>query len=411
MKKAFNLTVLVSALGYFVDIFDLIVYGIVRKESLTYLGFSPVEVDTFGEELLNFQMAGFLIGGIFWGIISDKYGRKNTLFGSILLYSIFTFLNAFVEYLDRTYGYIICRFLAGIGLAGELGTAITLAAETLPQNVRTYGTTIIASLGLLGAVFAYFLSQFLNWKEMYIAGGLMGFALLILRFGVLESLMFEKIKKMEVEKGNFLALFKSWNTALKYLTAVLVAIPIWYLLAIYVVFAQEMAKAINMKNAELVSNGKAIAVFYLCATFGDIACGLMSQFLKSRKKPVILWLIFSILCLVWYYTYLPGKSHELYYIASGLFGFCISYWTVFVTIAAEQFGTNIRATVATTAPNFIRGSVIPITFLFREFMNVGFSRPYSALLVGIICFAIAFLCVFSLKETYHKELDYVEEFK
>lgn len=406
LKKVLNTTIIVSALGYFVDIFDLILYGILRHESLKDLRLSPVDIDVIGERLLNLQMGGFLIGGILWGVLGDKIGRKKILFGSITIYSVFTFLNGFVT---NTFQYGACRFLAGVGLAGELGVAITLAVETLPKEIRTYGTTLIASLGLFGAVFAYLLNNFFGWRTMYIIGGSLGLVLLIFRFRVLESTMFEHTKVAYVPRGAFLKLFSSPERFFKYLTSIMIALPIWYLLGIYIVFSQEMAQSLNMQDAHLVSNGKSIAIFYFSAAIGDIFCGLLSQKFKSRKKAILIWFIFAITSLGLYYLFLPGKNYKWYYAFSVMFGLSIGYWTVFVTIAAEQFGTNLRATVATTSPNFIRASLIPITYLFRSFMLIGFQRPIAALWVGIICFSIAFISLAFIKETFKKDLDYVEE--
>jgi len=401
----FNKAVIVSALGYFVDIFDLIIYGIVRVESLRDLGLTKEDIDVIGEILLRWQMAGFLLGGILWGVLGDKLGRKTILFGSITLYSVATLLNAFVV---NTWQYAVCRFFAGLGLAGELGAAITLSSEILAPEIRTYATTFIASLGLLGAVFANFLKQYLTWQEIYIVGGIMGLLLLLLRFGILEPQVFQKAKHMGISRGNFLALFSSWGRFSRYMTTILVALPIWYLIGVLVTFAQEMALSMNVKDAHLISSSNAISWAYLGGCIGDIICGLLSQYLKKRRVAILIWLICGSIALILYFVLMPHLNYQWYYVFSFLFGFFIGYWTVFVTISAEQFGTNLRATVAVTSPNFIRGSLIIITFLFRELIPY-FGRAGAAAIVGALCYIIAFLSLWKLKETFGRNLDFLEE--
>lgn len=404
VRSVFNLTVIVGALGYFVDIFDLILYGIVRTESLQALGLSPADIDEVGEILLRIQMAGFFIGGILWGVIGDKFGRKKILFGSITMYSLATGLNAFVK---DVWLYGVCRFFAGLGLAGELGAAVTLTAETMPTTRRTYGVTIIASLGLLGAVFANLLYSFLDWKEMYIVGGIMGLILLVFRFGVMEAGIFEKTKAMSISRGNFLALFTSRERFARYIFSILIALPIWYTVGILVVFAREMAESMGVEGASKISNSTAISWTYLGGAVGDMIAGLSSQFAKSRRKIIGVWLSAGVLILISYFIFMPELDYRWYYVYSGALGVSIGYWTLFVTVAAEQFGTNLRATVAVTAPNFIRGSLILITIVFRELIPY-FGRPGAAAIVGAICYIIAFYSLYRLKETFTRELDFVE---
>ena len=150
-RRAVSLAVLVAALGYFVDIYDLILFGAVRGPSLQALGFSPADVQDKGILLLQLQMGGMLVGGILWGIIGDRRGRLSVLFGSIILYSIANLVNGTVDTLT---GYAICRVIAGIGLAGELGAGITLVSELMDKERRGLGTTIVAATGILGGVVA-----------------------------------------------------------------------------------------------------------------------------------------------------------------------------------------------------------------------------------------------------------------
>ena len=139
--------------------------------------------------------------------------------------------------------YAALRFIAGVGLAGELGAGITLVSEILPKEVRGYGTTIVASVGIMGAVVAVLVGDAFDWRIAYIVGGVMGLALLVLRIGVFESGMFEGVKQTTVARGNFFALFANPARTRRYLSVVLVGLPIWYVIGILITFAPELGAA------------------------------------------------------------------------------------------------------------------------------------------------------------------------
>jgi MFS family permease len=401
-KNIFNLTVIVSSLGYFVDIYDLILFGIVRIPSLKSLGVQGNQLIDSGIYLLNMQMGGMLIGGLIFGIWGDKKGRLSVLFGSIFLYSAANFLNAFVS---SVHMYALLRFLAGLGLAGELGAAITLVSETMTKETRGYGTSMVATIGVMGAILAAIVGEEFTWQTAYIIGGILGVILLVMRISLLESGMYKSIKSKEVPKGQFLKLFTSKERFLKYINCILIGLPIWYVVGVLVTFSPEFGKLLGVK--EPVIAGKSIMYTYIGLIFGDFISGFLSQFLKSRKKVVLIFISFTALFIM-IYLFSHGLSILEFYMLCIALGISIGYWAVFVTTAAEQFGTNLRSTVTTTVPNFIRGSVIPITIFFF-FLRKPFGLIYSAFIVGIISLAIAFVSLYSLKESYGVELDYVEE--
>ncbi|HQI40068.1 MAG TPA: MFS transporter [Ignavibacteriaceae bacterium] len=400
-KSIFNITVLVSALGYFVDIYDLILFGIVRIPSLTYLGLRGNQLIDSGVFLLNMQMGGMLIGGLIFGILGDKKGRLSVLFGSIFLYSLANFLNAFVSSVEM---YALLRFIAGVGLAGELGAAITLVSETMTKETRGYGTAMVATIGVSGAILAAIVGEEFSWQTAYIIGGILGIILLILRISVFESGMYKSIAKTDVAKGKFLKLFTSKDRFFRYLNCILIGLPIWFVVGILVTFSPEFAKTLGVKG-EIVA-GKSIMYTYTGLIFGDFISGFLSQILKSRKKVVSIFILLTAI-FVMVYLFSQGFTTFQFYALCVILGISIGYWAVFITTAAEQFGTNLRSTVATTVPNFIRGSVIPITLSF-ELLRQSLGLIYAALIVGIIAIIIALISLYNLKDTYGVELDYVE---
>lgn len=400
-KSVFNITVVVSALGYFVDIYDLILFGIVRIPSLTYLGISGSQLIDSGVFLLNMQMGGMLIGGLIFGIWGDKKGRLSVLFGSIFLYSAANFLNAFVSSIEM---YAILRFIAGVGLAGELGAAITLVSETMTKETRGYGTAIVATVGETGAILAAIVGEEFSWQTAYIIGGILGVILLILRISVYESGMYKSIQKSDVAKGQFLKLFTSKERFVRYLNCILIGLPIWFVVGVLITFSPEFAKTLGVQGN--IVAGKSIMYTYTGLIFGDFISGFLSQFLKSRKKAVSIFItLTTIFIAVYLLSY--GLTTFQFYALCVILGISIGYWAVFVTTAAEQFGTNLRSTVATTVPNLIRGSVIPITLSF-ELLRRNVGLIYSALIVGIFVIIIALISLYNLRDTYGVELDYVE---
>jgi MFS family permease len=402
LRQLLQMPVIVAALGYFVDIYDLLLFSIIRVESLKSLGVSEVDLLNDGVFLLSVQMGGLLVGGILWGVLGDKKGRISVLFGSILIYSLANIANGFVTTVEQ---YAVLRFIAGIGLAGELGVGITLVAEVLPKEIRGYGTSLVAGVGMLGAVLAYFVTEFVEWRVAYFIGGGMGLVLLVMRVKVFESGIFASIKEKPVSKGNFFHLFTSRKRFFKYIRCILIGIPVWFVAGILMTFAPEFGKALNLDGP--VEAGQAVMWEYIGLTFGDILSGVFSQYFRSRKKVVLLFLLLASL-LIAVYLFVPLQSTTVFYALCVCLGFAAGYWALFVTIAAEQFGTNLRATVATTVPNFVRGSIIIMTPLFVLFKNE-FGILTGAGLVGLLAMTTALLGLWKMEETFGKDLNYVEE--
>ena len=399
--------VIVAALGYFVDIYDLLLFGIVRKASLIDLGLVDQANRDAGEFLISMQMYGMLLGGILWGILGDKKGRLSVLFGSIFTYSVANIANGMVHSVEA---YAVWRFIAGIGLAGELGAGITLVAESLPKAKRGYGTMIVAAVGLTGAIVANLVYQFFgDWRLCYYAGGVLGLLLLFLRIGVRESMMYKEIENTDTGRGNFFALFTDRIRLARYLRCILIGIPLWFVIGVLITFSPEFAKALGVEAAETIKAGQAIAWCYGGLVFGDIFSGLFSQYLNSRKKVMASFLGLNLI-MVFVYLNTQGISTTAFYLLCMTMGFSVGYWVIFVTIAAEQFGTNIRATVATTVPNFVRGSLPPIILMYQYFRDKVYAGDIlqASMVVATILAAIAFLALWKMKETFKADLDYTE---
>jgi putative MFS transporter len=397
--------VIVAALGYFVDIYDLLLFSIVRVKSLSSMGYGKEEVEKYGLLLINIQMIGMLVGGIFWGVIGDKKGRLSVLFGSIIIYSLANIANGFTH--DVT-SYGIWRFVAGFGLAGELGAGITLVAESLPKEKRGYGTMIVALVGVSGAVFAGVVNRFFgdNWRGCYFLGGALGLALLILRIGVFESGIFKGMQQMEVQKGNFFMLFKGKAIFIKYLRCVVIGIPTWFAIGILVTFSPEFASAKLLNIQGKISGGDAIMYSYAGITLGNFLCGWMSQWLHSRKKAVFYFLLLTAVGFVMYFS-AAGRSADYFYAAMVLTGIGTGFWAVIITNAAEQFGTNIRATVTTTVPNLIRGS-LPIMSVCFALLQHSFNKIMSAEILAVFIIVLPLIALYYTEETFGKDLNYLE---
>jgi len=397
-------TILVAALGYFVDIFDLFLFSIVRVSSLKDLGVPAADMLSTGITLINCQMAGLLLGGIFWGVWGDRIGRRSVLFGSILLYSIANIANGFVH--DVTL-YGLLRFVAGLGLAGELGAGVTLASELLPARLRGLGTTFISALGVSGAVLAVAVANFTDWRIAYVIGGAIGLLLLIMRVNVCESALHEKLmnEAPDIARGNVMIFFRKPKLLRRLLKIVWVGSPIWAVNALFITFAPEFGKAMGM--AALPTAGNAVLAFFVAMPFGAFFVGLLSQRLKSRRKPIALWLALMVVVITSYAFLSNNSSVWLYYVICGAMGFAAGYWAMFVQIGAEQFGTNIRATAATCAPNFVRGLVIPITAGFH-FLMPQFGVMGAGLAIAGFSILIAFIALARLQETFGKDLDFQE---
>jgi len=403
-QRLFNAAVIVASLGYLVDIYDLLLFGFVRQKSLLSLGFTPEQAFDLGLSIQNWQMFGMLLGGIGWGILGDKRGRVSVLYFSIALYSIANILNGFVTgYAD----YAFYRFIAGIGLAGELGVGITLVSEVLPKNKRGLGTMIVATIGLTGALLAWVIDQWFDWTTCYFIGGALGIGLLLLRVSVAESGMFHQVKNnKEVKKGHFFALFTNKDRFIRFLRCIFIGTSTWFVVGVLVFFAPEFGKA---KGLNTIVAGNAIAACYSGLIIGDLLSGFLSQNWHSRIKVMALFLALDVLAVA-AYLYFPFTAPWEMYLAHFFLGISVGFWVIFVTMGAEQFGTNLRATVATSVPNFARGMQVPINESFKYLkgpMVMG-SVLSAAWIVGAVCLLIAFIALYGMRETFDQDLDYVE---
>lgn len=402
-KSVFSLAVIVAALGYFVDIYDLLLFSIIRVPSLQSFGLTKEQITIDGESIIMWQMAGLLIGGIIWGIMGDKKGRLSVLFGSIILYSLANIANGFVENVDQ---YKIIRFIAGLGLAGELGAGITLVSELTPKEKRGVATSLVAGIGLTGAVVAFIMKENFNWRTCYFIGGGLGLLLLILRISVFESGMFHQVKKLNVQRGNFLMLFNDRNLLKRYVLGILIGLPTWFVIGVLVTFSGEFGEQMGIK--EKIDPGKAIMYAYAAISIGDILIGFISQWFKSRKKALFLFYgITAVFMILFFTVQWNGSAEKMYWICAGL-GFGTGFWAIFVTMAAEQFGTNLRATAATTIPNMVRGMLtVLILPLFKGLRNL--TDYYTGgWLTAVIIMIITILAALFTSETFGKDLNYVE---
>jgi len=403
-KSIFGIAVIVAALGYFVDIYDLLLFSIIRMPSLESLGLSPDQVKSEGEKILMWQMVGLLIGGIIWGMMGDKKGRLSVLFGSILLYSLANIANGFIQQVDQ---YKWVRFIAGLGLAGELGAGITLVSEMVAKERRGIATSLVAGIGLTGAIIAFVMKQNFDWRTCYFIGGGMGLLLLLLRVSVFESGMYHQLTQTNVQRGNFLLLFTNRDRLKRYLLNVLIGLPTWLVIGVLITFSNEFGMQMGIK--EKIDPGKAVMYAYVFISIGDIGIGFISQWLRSRKKAMYIFYAITILFIVLFFTaQWNGSANGMYIICAGL-GLGTGFWAIFVTMAAEQFGTNLRATATTTIPNMVRGMLaIVILPLFKGLRN--FTTYYDAgWITAVIIMSISLVAVVYIKETFGNDLDFIEE--
>lgn len=403
-NSLFSLAVIVAALGYFVDIYDLLLFGIIRVPSLQSLGLTKEQITTNGESIIMWQMAGLLIGGIIWGIMGDKKGRLSVLFGSIILYSLANIANGFVQTVHQ---YALIRFIAGLGLAGELGAGITLVAELTPKEKRGIATSLVAGLGLTGAVVAFIMKENFDWRICYFIGGGLGLLLLLLRISVFESGMFHEVKKMNVKRGNFLMLFSNADRFKRYLFSILIGLPTWFVIGILITFSGEFGE--KMGITEKIDPGKAIMYAYTAISIGDILIGFVSQWFKSRKKALFLFYGITALFIILFFA-VNHTANSMYLISAGL-GFGTGFWAIFVTMGAEQFGTNLRATAATTIPNMVRGMlaifILPLFKWIRSIHGVGYIN--GGIYTAIIIMVIGIIAALLIHETFGKDLNFVEQ--
>ena len=408
IRHLFCLPVIVAALGYFVDIYDLLLFGIVRVPSLTSMGIEP---DSAGILIFNWQMFGLVLGGVLWGVLGDKKGRLSVLFGSIIVYSLANIACGFlpqIDFMDKTTAYAALRFIAGIGLAGELGAGITLVAESLPKELRAIGTSLVAGFGLLGAVAAYLTFEVTKeWTTAYFIGGSMGILLLIFRIGVVESGIFKEMEhKKMISKGNFFSLFTSKDRFVRYMKCIAIGLPTWFCIGILATLANKFNGPLGIKGQPL-SPGLAIMWSFIGISAGDFMSGFISQWLRSRKKAIVLMMLFTLIGVI---LMLFGnvKTAQTYYFYCIWLGVGTGYWAMFVTVGAEQFGTNLRSTATTTIPNMVRGMVIPMTLLFNAVILPLHNVIYAAALVGAIAFSLGLYCTLTISESHDKDLDFIE---
>ncbi len=403
--NVFSLPVIVGALGFFVDIFDLLLFNIIRKPSLASLGLSENQILIQGENILSLQMIGQLLGGIIWGIMGDKKGRLSVLFGSIVLYSLATIANGFVTNANE---YLVLRFIAGFGLAGELGASITLVSEMLSKEKRGIASTIIATTGVFGAITAYFVFKLSNdnWRLCYFVGGGMGILLLFLRVSVMESSMFANIKSTNIARGNFLLFFKTKERFFRYMRGILIGLPVWYMIGVLITFSDKFGKEFGIEN---VDPAKAILFQYAALVFGDMGAGLLSNYIKSRKKTLFIFYGITTIFIALYFLQSGSSATNMYLICAGL-GLGSGISVLYITMSAEQFGTNLRASAAISIPNMVRGALPLVLLMFKGFryiLHVNYIT--GGLLTGVVVMIIAIVSALYTKETYGKDLNFVEE--
>jgi MFS family permease len=395
------LAVIAAALGYFVDAYDLVLYNIVRVRSLSALGVRGEALLTTGVDLLNIQLVGMLAGGVVWGVWGDRFGRRSVLFGSILSYSFATIANGWV---DGIFGYAVCRLIAGLGLAGELGAGVTLVSELLPAKSRGYGTMIVAAVGVVGVCVASLVGDLLDWRKAYFVGGGLGLLLLGLRFGVRESGLFEAACVSQALRGSLRLLFAQRQRVARYVAITLVALPIWCAISVFVTFSPELGTALGL--SEPPSAARAVLFYYIGLTVGDLSSGYLSQRLHNRKRVIALFMGLFAVCLV-LYPILGSRSLTLYYTSVLSLGFASGFWAIFITMSAELFGTNLRATVATSAPNVVRGLAVPLTWFFKSYAS-SLGRVPTAMALGFAVLAVAAVSLRFLNETFGEPLDFLE---
>jgi len=423
IRSPFNALVIVASLGYMVDIYDMILYNVIKKESLEALGLAGSAYESNEIFLFNCQMIGMLLGGLLWGILGDKRGRISVLLGSILLYSVANIVNAFVVSLPQ---YAWVRFLAGIGLAGELGAGITLVVETMEKRTRGYGTMLVVTFGALGGVLAAIMGkkggvvsewfhawtgiQLAGWQMAYLVGGSMGLMLLALRVGIHESGMYRHLQHSAVSRGDFLNLLRTPRTLLRYVRCICVGLPIWFMFAILFSLSVSITPESGVRGLEISS---VFLYTYLGFTAGDFLTGLLSQLLGSRRKVILFSMSIGII-MVLYYAFPLSTDPRMFYWVFFFMGLFSGYWTLFITMAAEHFGTNIRSTVTTTVPNVVRGASVLMTLGYKSllpFLQSYTSMPkvMSALVIGTVSYALAYWGVITTTETFNKDLDYLED--
>lgn len=402
----FSLPVIVGALGFFVDIYDLQVFAITRIASFKELGVADDAAKNVGESIIMWQMIGLVVGGLIWGVLGDKKGRKSVLFGSILLYSLATIANGFVQDIST---YTILRFVAGLGLAGELGASITLTGEMLPKEKRGIAAAIIATSGVMGTIVAWLVwNSGKDWRMCYYIGGGMGLALLFLRMSVIDSGMYSSVKRGGVQMGNLLMIFNKRERFMRYLRGILIGLPVWYVIGILITFSNEFAMRFGIKDFD---QPKSLMLQYVALAFGDMTAGLLANYIKSRKKTLYIFYSLLTIFIALFFIFKGGGSANNMYLFCMLLGFGAGISVLYITMSAEQFGTNLRATAAISIPNLVRGFLPLMLFLFQFLRSKTVLNDYitAAWVVGIIVMLCSWIAVYYTKETFGKDLDFIEK--
>lgn len=399
--KLLQLSVVVSALGFFVDVYDLLLFAIVRKSSLADLGLSPTAILEEGERLISIQMVGMLLGGIFFGMLGDRKGRLQVLFGSIFLYSVANLLNGMVTDLAT---YRILRLVAGFGLAGELGAGLTLVSEQLPKEKRSMAAGLIAGFGVLGVSFAFIIKQYFDWRVCFYIGGVLGLLLLALRVQVFESKLFKEARQTEVSRGNFLLFFTDANRFLRYLQCILIGLPVWYIIGVLVTFSDQFGQEMGIEG---IDPGTAMVALYLGIGLGDILISWLSDVLQSRKKAYFIFMGITLLFVVLFFMQ-QGTAPSIFYAICFGMGVGAGFNMVYLTMGVEQFGTNLRATAAISIPNMVRGALPLILWLFRSLRSWSGDYLQGAWLTGVILFGLSMVAAWQIKESYGRDLDFLE---
>lgn len=394
--------IIAAALGYFVDVYDLLLFSIIRVPSLRSLGLNSGSVTQEGIYLLNLQMTGLMVGGVFWGILGDRKGRLTVLFGSILIYSLANIANGLVH---STEAYAVCRFIAGFGLAGELGAGVTLVAELMPSRNRGYATCFVAVVGISGAVAAFFTAKLFDWRVAYFVGGALGISLLLMRMSVAESALFLQATKTNVKRGSIMMIIGNKDRLSKYCHCIMIGLPLWFVVGVLISLSPEFGKAFKING--VVNAGTAVALCYGGSVLGGTLSGLASQQLQSRVKAAVAFTLLSAGSVVAFFL-MQNASLTTFYAVSLFMGIASGYWALFITMVTEQFGTNVRATVSTTVPNFVRGAVVPMMLLLNFFATYLSSMVIAAMIVGVLCFGLALWSSTKVKETFYLDLDYLE---
>lgn len=393
--------IILAAAGYFVDIYDLLIFSSERVESLEEIGVPVQNMKSVALMLQNYQMAGLIAGGFIFGMLADKLGRVRVLFASILLYSFANLGNAFVTTVPV---FAAFRFIAGLGLAGELGIALSWISESLQRNQRTIATMIVSAIGLCGGITAAIVSSLLHWQTSYIIGGLMGLLLLGFRITVQESELYKKTKHESLQKGNLIQLFSNKSQMARFTLCVLSGAPSFIFMSIYVTLAPEFATAFNITGKISVSH--AIMVYLIAFTVSDILCGLLSRMLQQRKAALLIYVMIQTLAVGFFFLVPPITSTDLY-MRCVFLGFSVGYWGILITNSLEQFGTNIRATVATSTSNLIRGITIPATIVF-SLVASSLGIIASGMIIGFSLIAISVISILLLEDKFENDLNFAE---